>query len=93
VSTIQGSVLNFDPYPTVIEKAAFLAWRIITGHIFIDGNKRTGMESCRLFLDVNGYDLLIDQDIVTMALRIAKSETVFEDFVEWLKNRTTLQSK
>ncbi|HSB01947.1 MAG TPA: type II toxin-antitoxin system death-on-curing family toxin, partial [Anaerolineales bacterium] len=90
ISTIQGSVLDFDPHPNITEKAALLAWRIITGHIFIDGNKRTGMETCRLFLEINGYDLLIDHDIVIMALRIAKNEITFLDFVEWLNNRITI---
>ena len=89
VSMIQGSAFDFDPYPNIIEKAALLACRIITGHIFIDGNKRTGMESCRLFLEINGYDLPIDNDIVIMALQIAKNETTFLDFVEWLNNHTT----
>lgn len=87
IGTIEGSVLDFDPYPTIIEKAALLAWRIITGHIFIDGNKRTGLESCRLFLEINGFDLPIDHDIVTIALKIAKKEITFLDFVEWLNKR------
>jgi len=88
VDTLEGSLLEIDPYPTIIEKAALLAWRIITGHIFVDGNKRTGMESCRLLLEINGYNMSINQDIVTIALRIAKNEIEFSVFVEWLADRT-----
>jgi len=87
IVTIDGRLLNFDPYPTIFEKAALLAWRIIKGHIFIDGNKRTGMESCRLLLDINGYQLLIDREVVNVALQIAKNEIKFTDFIEWLKSR------
>jgi death-on-curing protein len=89
--TLDGSLLDFDPYPTIVEKAALVAWRIISGHIFIDGNKRTGMECCRLLLELNGYDMLIDQDVVITALRIAQNEIKFPDFVEWLKNRISIQ--
>lgn len=57
------------------------------GHIFHDGNKRTGMESCRLFLELNGFALRMDMDIVTIALKIATHKIEFDDFVEWLKHR------
>jgi len=87
IVTIDGRLLDFDPYPTIFEKAALLAWRIIKGHIFLDGNKRTGMEACRLLLDINGYDLLINQEVVGVALQVAKNEIEFTDFIEWLKNR------
>jgi death-on-curing protein len=88
IVTMQGSLLDIDPYPTIFEKAALLAWRIITGHIFIDGNKRTGMEACRLFLEINGYYLTIDDETVTMALSIAKNEIEFSTFLEWIANRS-----
>jgi death-on-curing protein len=61
---IQGSLFGQDLYPTLIEKAAVLCWKIIRNHVFHDGNKRTGMEVCRLFLDLNGYDMRIDRVVV-----------------------------
>lgn len=89
VSTVEGSLFDFDPYPTIIEKAALLAWRIITGHIFIDGNKRTGMESCRLLLEINGYNLIVSQDTVTVALQAANNEISYSEFVEWIERHTS----
>ncbi len=89
IHAINGNLFDFDPYPTVVEKAARLAWRIITGHVFVDGNKRTGIETCRLLLEINGKNLLIDQSVVNIALQIAKHEIEFTDFVEWLKDRTS----
>ena len=47
------------------------------------------MESCRLFLDLNGYDMRIDQEVVDMALKVATNEVKFEDFVHWVEERTT----
>jgi death-on-curing protein len=84
---IQGSLFGHVAYPSLIEKAAAIAWRIITRHVFHDGNKRTGMEVCRLFLEMNGYTMRIDMDVVTTALRIAKNEVGFEAYVGWLNSR------
>lgn len=39
---IQGSLFGAPRCPTLHDKAAALGWRIIRGHIFVDGNKRTG---------------------------------------------------
>ena len=86
---IHGSLYGQELYPDLFQKAALIAWRIIVGHIFHDGNKRTGMESCRLFLELNGQILKMDREIVDVALRIATHQIEFDDFVEWLKNRTT----
>jgi death-on-curing protein len=85
---IQGSVFGHDPYPTLIEKAAAIGWRIIVRHVFHDGNKRTGMEACRLFLEINGYRMHIDHDVVRMALDIATHGVQFGGFVHWIESRT-----
>lgn len=87
LEAIQGSLFGYDPYPTLVEKAAALAWRIITGHVFHDGNKRTGMEACRLLLDLNGYVMRIDTEVVEVAVQIASGELGFADFVRWLEAR------
>lgn len=84
---IQGSFFGHDPYPTVVEKAAILAWRIIKGHVFHDGNKRTGVESCRLMLDLNGYTMKVDREVVDMAIQICEEQVSFGDFVQWLEER------
>ena len=61
-----------DLYPSVFEKAAALARGIICGHVFLDGNKRTGLAAAALFLQYNGWDLdLSDEDLVALALDIA----------------------
>jgi death-on-curing protein len=84
---IQGSLFGHDAYPSLLEKAAALAWRINTSHVFHDGNKRTAMESCRVFLYLNGYQMRIDAEVTHMALAIAAHEVTFDAFVEWLRAR------
>jgi len=87
---IEGSLFGEELYPDIFQKAGFLAWRINTGHIFYDGNKRTSMEACRLFLEQNNYILRIDNEIIDIALKIARHEIEFDTFVEWLRNRTII---
>ena len=46
---IQDSIFGYERFPGIVEKAAALEWRINTGHVFNDANKRTATEACRLF--------------------------------------------
>jgi death-on-curing family protein len=62
-------------------------------HVFHDGNKRTGMEACRMFLELNGYEMLIDSNVVDMALNIAKNKVNFAEFIQWLDSRTSKINK
>lgn len=87
LEAIQGSVFGYDPYPTLVEKAAALAWRIIVGHVFHDGNKRTGVDACRQLLELNGYAMRMDEEVVDIAIRIATAQMPFVDFVRWLEAR------
>lgn len=86
---IQSSLFGRELYPTLVEKAAVTAWRIITNHIFYDGNKRTGMETCRLFLELNGYKMRIDKEVVKAALDVATNKIQFPEFVQWVEQRTS----
>ena len=89
LAAIDGELFGKVLYTTAAEKAAAIGWRIVAGHVFHDGNKRTGMEACRLYLDLNGYDMRIDREVIDMALKIAKREIDVADFVEWIEQRTT----
>ena len=85
---IQGSVFGRDPFPSVVEKAAAIAWRIITGHVFNDGNKRTGMEACRQFLELNGVEMRMGREVVAMALGVAQGGVTLEELTQWVADRT-----
>ncbi len=60
-------------FPTVFQKAAVYAHHIITGHIFLDGNKRVGLTCALRFLELNGYSrrLNIDDSIIDLGFKIA----------------------
>lgn len=51
-----------DLFPTPEEKAAAVMHGIITGHPFIDGNKRTGYQLARLILQDAGLDINAEED-------------------------------
>jgi death-on-curing protein len=71
LEAIQYPLFGVDQYPTLADKAALLAWIIIEGHVFHDGNKRTGMATLISFIRLNGYQLDVSPDeIVEVALRV-----------------------
>jgi len=65
-------------------KAAFITYRIISGHFFYDGNKRTGIHTALEFLQANGVSLSIDDTIVDLAVSIASSEASEDELLSWL---------
>lgn len=62
VARTRASVYGEDAYPSLDAKAAALLHSIVTGHALIDGNKRLGWVSVRLFYRMNDYDLRMPVD-------------------------------
>lgn len=80
----QGTFFGEERYPSVIDKAAMLGWRIIAGHVFRDGNKRTGLQVCRTVLFLNGYMIPVDETTRDVILAIAAGNVALDEFTEWL---------
>jgi death-on-curing family protein len=85
LAAIGGAVFGQDPYPTLLEKACALAWAIMKRHVFIDGCKRTAMESARVLLELNGCSLAIDDTVVGTAAQAAECSLSFSGLLDWLK--------
>jgi death-on-curing protein len=77
-----------DLYPGVIEKAAAVGFSVVTGHPFVDGNKRTGHAAMETFLVLNGYEVSapVDEQERVM-LQLAAGELSRDDFAEWVRSR------
>ena len=58
----RASVFGEEAYPDLDAKAAALLHSIVTGHALVDGNKRLGWVSVRLFYRLNGRDLQMPVD-------------------------------
>lgn len=52
---INNEVFGEPQYPTVAHVAALLLFKIVTNHMFNDGNKRTALLASDYFLTINGY--------------------------------------
>lgn len=76
-----------DLYPGVIEKAAALAFSLVMGHPFVDGNKRTGHAAMETFLILNGSELdaPVDEQERTM-LNLAAGRLPRDSFVDWIRS-------
>lgn len=57
LEAVNGELFGKQLYPTIPDKAAFYMFQIVTGHVFQDGNKRTGLGAALLFLKLNGENL------------------------------------
>lgn len=51
-----------DVYPSILQKAARLAYGLVKNHAFIDGNKRIGAHAMLIYLELNKIDLEYTQD-------------------------------
>lgn len=49
-------------HPDVFAMAAAYLFHIVRNHAFVDGNKRTGLLACLVFLDLNDHPLEHDTD-------------------------------
>jgi death on curing protein len=94
LEAVEYPVFGCHPYSTIYQKAAIIAWIIITGHVFHDGNKRTGLFAAGQILQANGHTLTASQDeIVNVALEIAthgESNMTFELLADWFERHSRL---
>lgn len=87
LAAMQQEVFGQELYPTIFEKAAVLLRGIIADHAFVDGNKRTGVMSALIFLNLNGCDTseLQDKDLEDFAVRVAVEHLDLPAVAAWLK--------
>ncbi|WP_051203318.1 type II toxin-antitoxin system death-on-curing family toxin [Hugenholtzia roseola] len=82
----QMEIFGEPLYPTIPQKAGLYMFSIISNHIFQDGNKRTGLEAALLFLQLNGYDLIIDEEmLINFTLSVASGEQTLETVQAWFE--------
>jgi death-on-curing family protein len=82
---------DYEAYPTLPEKAAIYCARIVTYHPLTDGNKRTGYDVMREFVDRNGQSFThppegLDATAHTIE-DLAAAIITEADFVEWVRGR------
>jgi hypothetical protein len=74
-----------DLFPTLIGKAARLAYGIAEAQAFQDGNKRLAWLVTVVFLELNGVVLDVDQDEAAYALRAVGARQLSQtEFIRWM---------
>lgn len=78
---------NIELYPTKEEKAARLAYNLISYHAFVDGNKRIGILAMLSFLEINGIKVeYTDEELIELGLKVANQEIKYDDLVKSIKS-------
>lgn len=76
-----------DVYPLVEQKAARLAYGLVSNHAFIDGNKRISALVMLVFLALNGIEInCTEHEMYSVFMSLADSKMTFDDLVEWIMN-------
>ena len=72
--------------PDAAALAAAHGYGISRNHAFIDGNKRTALVAAELFLQLNGWRLVVDDaDCVLTMLAAATGDITEDAFADWLR--------
>ena len=89
-SAVLGCYQIFDDvelYPTLIEKAARMAFAVCKNHPFIDGNKRVAVTAMLVLLRMNSVSLLYTQaELVSLGLGIADGSADYNNIVTWIND-------
>lgn len=81
-------IFSYEAEADIARLAAAYAWGIVRNHPFVDGNKRTALVACRVFLRLNGYDLLASADEkYEVFMGIASGAVAEGELVQWLRER------
>jgi death on curing protein len=78
-----------DLHPTIVQKAAALAFSLALNHPFVDGNKRVAHAAMEVFLLVNSWELVgtVDEQERLM-LDLADGRMTREQLTAWLEQHT-----
>lgn len=80
--------------PDLASLAAAYAYGIARNHPFVDGNKRTALIVSRLFLLLNGMDLVATQEEkYSTFLALAANELSEENLANWVRQHLASLSK
>lgn len=79
-------------YDSVYKMAAAYLFFFSKNHAFIDGNKRTGLKCCLIFLMINGHKLLLNNDeAIDLTEKCVIGKYKFDDIVKIIEDNTILK--
>lgn len=85
VRSVDAGFEDVELYPTVEEKAARLAYTLISNHPFADGNKRAGILAMLMTLRLNSVKLrYTQQELIALGLDAAKGKAKYKEILRWV---------
>ena len=87
LSRPENSFHYSKPKPDVAELAAAYGFGLAKNHPFNDANKRTALIAMRLFLKLNGCDLVASPEAkYKTIIRVAASDISEDELAHWIRN-------
>ena len=87
-----SNLLSYDT-PTLFDMAAAYAYGIAKNHPFVDGNKRTALACCDVFLQLNGFELnATEPEATTTFLALASGSLTEAELAHWISQHTVQMS-
>ena len=82
-----------DPPPDIADLAASLVFGLARNHPFVDGNKRTAHACYRVFLALNGVELVAsnEEKYVNM-IGLAEGRLPEPEFASWLREHISMDA-
>jgi death on curing protein len=81
--------LAYYENPDFADLAAAYGYGLARNHPFYDGNKRTAFVVVELFLMLNGYQLMAnDQECIIEMLDVASGSISEQDFASWIRENS-----
>lgn len=81
MSVFEGS----EAYPTVEEKAARFMFALTNNHAFVDGNKRIGVFTMLMTLQLNDVKLRYTQsELISLGLSVADGSKDYDGILTWI---------
>lgn len=86
VWSVDAAFGDTERYPAVEEKAARLAYALVTNHAFVDGNKRVGMLAMLMVLALNDMAISYTQEeLIELGLTVASGSAEYEEILAWIR--------
>lgn len=92
VDAPKQAVFGEEQYPSVFEKAAVYLRNIMGDHPFIDGNKRTAVTVCGIFLMRNNKKLSAAPKVLEdFTVKVATEHLGIQEIAQWLEHNVSNQ--
>lgn len=80
-------VANYEPDANPFRLAASCGYGFVKNHCFSDGNKRIALVAMDVFLQINDWELDVDEvEAAAVMLDLAKGELSEEELTDWVDN-------